>query len=119
MLFGESSVACVRVSTTGTTERPMAGIMTTLKVMLMNVSVYTVQGTAAQSGDPTIDVAKARALGNALVPFLVVPWTCSLIVYSGAFSSGHDNLNTLLIAMFVQIEEDSILTTHATQMQMT
>ncbi|KAL0055016.1 hypothetical protein WJX82_005813 [Trebouxia sp. C0006] len=41
------------------------------------------KGTAAQSGDPTIDVAKARALGNALVPFLVVPWTCSLIVYSG------------------------------------
>lgn len=41
------------------------------------------KGTAARSGDPTIDVAKARALGSALVPFLVVPWTCSLIVYSG------------------------------------
>ncbi len=84
----------------------------------MNIGVYTVQGTAARSGDPTIDVAKARALGSALVPFLVVPWTCSLIVYSGAFSSGHDNL-TLLISMFLQCKEDSTLTTHPTQMQMT
>ena len=61
----------------------------------------TVQGTAARSGDPAIDVAKARALGNALVPFLVVPWTCSLIVYSGAFSSGHDNPGSLLVSVFV------------------
>lgn len=54
----------------------------------MKISMYIVQGTAARSGDPAIDVAKARALGNALVPFLVVPWTCSLILYSGASSAG-------------------------------
>lgn len=42
------------------------------------------QGTAARSGDPVVDAAKARALGNALVAFLIVPWTFSLIIYSGA-----------------------------------
>lgn len=42
-----------------------------------------VQGTAARSGDPAVDAAKARALGNALVAFLIVPWTLSLIIYSG------------------------------------
>ena len=41
------------------------------------------QGTAARSGDPVVDAAKARALGNALVAFLIVPWTFSLIIYSG------------------------------------
>lgn len=30
-----------------------------------------------------VDVAKARALGSALVPFLVIPWTCSLLIYTG------------------------------------
>ena len=88
MLFGESSVAGVRVSTIGTIAIPKAETMRTLEMMLTKISLYTVQGTAARSGDPTIDVAKARALGSALVPFLVVPWTCSLIVYSGAFSYG-------------------------------
>ncbi len=41
------------------------------------------QGTAARSGDATVDAAKARALGNALVTFLIVPWTFALIIYTG------------------------------------
>ncbi|KAL3131568.1 hypothetical protein ABBQ38_007869 [Trebouxia sp. C0009 RCD-2024] len=41
------------------------------------------KGTAARSGDSAVDVAKARALGSALVPCLVVPWTCSLLIYTG------------------------------------
>ncbi len=45
--------------------------------------MIAVQGTAARSGDPVVDAAKARALGNALVTFLVVPWTCSLLIYTG------------------------------------
>ena len=30
------------------------------------------------------DLQKARALGNALLFFLVVPWTLTLIFYTGA-----------------------------------
>ena len=59
--------------------------------ILRGVQPLIMQGTAARSGDPAVDVAKARALGSALVPFLVVPWTCSLLIYTGLSRSGHPN----------------------------
>ena len=42
-----------------------------------------VQGSATRSSDPAVNAANARALGNALVAFLVIPWTLSLIFYTG------------------------------------
>ena len=56
--------------------------------ILKGVQPLFMQGTAARSGDPAVDIAKARALGSALVPFLVVPWTCSLLIYTGLSRSG-------------------------------
>lgn len=41
------------------------------------------QGNATRSSDPVVNAANARALGNALVAFLVIPWSLSLIFYSG------------------------------------
>ena len=40
-------------------------------------------GAAGQIPDPEEDVNKAKALGNALLVCLVVPWTICLIVYTG------------------------------------
>ena len=40
-------------------------------------------GAAGQVPDPGEDLSKARALGNALLVCLVVPWTICLIVYTG------------------------------------
>lgn len=40
-------------------------------------------GTSTVSGDPTIDLSNARALGNALLVFSVVPWAFCLATYSG------------------------------------
>ena len=41
------------------------------------------KGDAARSRVPGQDLDKARALGNALLFFLVVPWTLTLIFYTG------------------------------------
>lgn len=45
------------------------------------------QGNATRSSDPAVNAANARALGNALVAFLVIPWSLSLIFYSGKAES--------------------------------
>ncbi len=41
------------------------------------------KGDAARTGDPEGDQRRAAALGNALVWFMVLPWICSFILYSG------------------------------------
>ena len=46
--------------------------------------VFGLHGTAAPTGDPSIDLPKARALGNALLILTAVPWTLCLLLYSGA-----------------------------------
>ena len=38
---------------------------------------------AAVSQDRQQDLANAAALGNALLAFLVVPWTLTLLLYTG------------------------------------
>ncbi|KAA6416826.1 MAG: hypothetical protein FRX49_13202 [Trebouxia sp. A1-2] len=52
-------------------------------VGMLAEKMFGFTGTAARSGDATVDAAKARALGNALVTFLIVPWTFALIIYTG------------------------------------
>ena len=40
-------------------------------------------GDATRSKEPGHDLEKARALGNALLCFLVIPWTLCLVFYTG------------------------------------
>ena len=46
------------------------------------------EGDAARSTEPGKDLAKARALGNALLCFLVIPWTLTLLFYTGTYLPG-------------------------------
>lgn len=41
------------------------------------------KGTAEVTGNPGIDLPRARALGNALLLFMIVPWSFCLCAYSG------------------------------------
>lgn len=41
------------------------------------------EGASKVTGDRARDLANARALGNALLCFLTVPWSCCLAVYTG------------------------------------
>eukprot|EP00884_Botryococcus_braunii_P012902 jgi/Botrbrau1/21612/Bobra.43_1s0016.1 len=41
------------------------------------------KGTAEVTRDPARDLPRARALGNALLLFMIVPWTFCLLAYSG------------------------------------
>ena len=52
-------------------------------VGLMAEKWFGFEGDAARSRVPGQDLQKARALGNALLFFLVVPWTLTLIFYTG------------------------------------
>ena len=45
--------------------------------------VFGLHGTAAPTGDPSVDLPKARALGSALLILTAVPWTLCLLLYSG------------------------------------
>ena len=71
-----------------------------LRRMLTSV-LCLVQGTAARSGDPAVDLAKARALGNALVAFLIIPWTLSSIIYTGAQAEHHPEPSLYTACCFV------------------
>ena len=55
-------------------------------VGLMAEKWFGFKGDAARSRVPGQDLEKARALGNALLFFLVVPWTLTLIFYTGNLS---------------------------------
>lgn len=39
-------------------------------------------GSATRSGEPALDLERAKALGSSLLVFLIVPWTLCLIAYS-------------------------------------
>ena len=45
--------------------------------------IFGFSGTSTVTGDPAVDVPNARALGNALLLFSVIPWTFCLLAYSG------------------------------------
>jgi hypothetical protein len=51
-------------------------------VGLLSERLFGFSGASAISGDPAIDRPNARALGSALLTFLVVPWTLCLVAYS-------------------------------------
>ena len=40
-------------------------------------------GKASRTGNPEEDLRRARALGSALLVFLIIPWTLCLISFSG------------------------------------
>ena len=46
--------------------------------------VFGFSGNATRTGDPAEDLRRARALGNALMIFLMVPWALCLLSYTGA-----------------------------------
>lgn len=52
-------------------------------VGLLAEKVFGFRGTATRTGDRALDLAKANAMGNALLCFLIVPWTLCLIAYCG------------------------------------
>lgn len=52
-------------------------------VGILSERLYGFSGASTVTGDPEKDLPNARALGNALVAFLVIPWTLCLITYSG------------------------------------
>lgn len=52
-------------------------------VGLLAEKYFGFDGTAARSADVDQNLAKARALGNALLVFLLVPWTLCLLFYTG------------------------------------
>ena len=47
---------------------------------------FGLRGTIAPTGDPAVDLPKAKALGSSLLLFTAVPWTLCLLLYSGATS---------------------------------
>ncbi len=48
----------------------------------MAEKMFGFTGSATRSGEPALDLARARALGSALLVFLIAPWTLCLIAYS-------------------------------------
>lgn len=56
---------------------PMVGVLAQ--------KVFGFTGTASPTGDRESDLAKAQAIGNALLCFMAIPWTLCLIAYSGRF----------------------------------
>ena len=52
-------------------------------VGLFAEKVFGFDGAATPSGDKTIDLANAKALGDALLYFMVVPWIIDFVLYSG------------------------------------
>lgn len=49
----------------------------------LSQNYFNFQGSSRITGDPSVDVPNARALGNALLVFLTVPWTLCFLIYSG------------------------------------
>lgn len=52
-------------------------------VGLLAERYFGFKGDAARSKEAGRDLEKARALGNALLCFLVIPWTLCLVFYTG------------------------------------
>lgn len=51
-------------------------------VGLLSERLFGFSGASTVSGDVAVDRANAIALGNALLSFLVVPWSLCLLAYS-------------------------------------
>lgn len=49
--------------------------------------IFGFRGTASPTGDPAVDLVKADAIGNALLCFMIVPWTLCLLAYCGEFKA--------------------------------
>lgn len=52
-------------------------------VGLLAEKIFGFKGTATRTGDPVLDLAKANAMGNALLCFMIVPWSLCLLAYCG------------------------------------
>lgn len=49
------------------------------------------RGNAETSADPAENLARARALGEALLVFTVAPWALCALFYTGGLVSGHSS----------------------------
>ncbi len=45
-------------------------------------------GAGTVTHDREVDLGNARALGNALLAFMLVPWCFTLLLYTGAVAGG-------------------------------
>lgn len=52
-------------------------------VGLLAQEIFGFKGAATRTGDRALDLAKANAIGNALLCFMIIPWTLCLIAYCG------------------------------------
>lgn len=54
-------------------------------VGLLSQTIFGFNGTSTVTGDALVDTRNAKALGNALLTFLLIPWTLCLIIYTGLY----------------------------------
>lgn len=52
-------------------------------VGLLAEQIFGFKGAATRTGDPALDLEKANAIGNALLCFMIIPWTLCLVAYCG------------------------------------
>ncbi|WPT16723.1 hypothetical protein PSENEW3_00004731 [Picochlorum sp. SENEW3] len=63
----------------------------------MSEKMFGFSGTSAVTGDPSIDIPNAHALGSALVAFTTIPWLFCFVVYSSLHMTyPKDKRNTFL-----------------------
>lgn len=54
-------------------------------VGLLSQRIFGFNGMSTVTGDALVDTRNAHALGNALLTFLLIPWTLCLIIYTGLY----------------------------------
>ena len=64
--------------------------------------MFGFKGSATPTGDRVSDLAKANAIGNALLCFMAIPWTLCLFAYCGRSPLGIVNLSLKLHWCFFQ-----------------
>lgn len=52
-------------------------------VGLLAEEIFGFKGAATRTGDRATDLAKANAIGNALLCFMIIPWSLCLVAYCG------------------------------------
>ena len=82
--------ACARYTTYDASCRCFEGALAACAAPLVGrlaEDVFGFTGKATRTGDPEEDLRRARALGSALMVFLIIPWTLCLISFSGKRST--------------------------------
>ena len=84
-----------RMHTTPTTlpRRCFEGALAACAAPLVGVvsdKVFGYRGAGTVSRKREVDLANAEALGNALLAFMLVPWTFTLLLYTGVWLGERD-----------------------------